>query len=898
MRRVVVVLTGAALLLLGSVRPAEAAVPTSVSGWATTSATAAVGYVFSDAVSVKTGSGYVARKVYVQRRSSASTTWSNVSSGTTTGSGAYTAKYAVPTRGVWYFRLYVPSTTSATARATAQRKVTGVAGLTTTLSGWATTATGGAVGYGLSSKVTVTTGTGYVARTVQIQRRPSSSTTWSTIATATTTSAGAYTASYAIPSTGVWYFRMYVPATMTGAAGVTAQRQVTGITGAATSVLGWPTTPAVGEVGDKFNSTVTIKSGTQYVARTVQLQRRPASSTAWTTVSTGTSSSLGVYPASYSLPGAGVWYFRLSIPPTATAAAASTPQRQVTGLKPIAWAGPTEIDPRRGSMQSVSCATNTFCVAVDEHGYAVKYDGQSWSEPSDIGAGTLLTAVSCPSTSFCAAADAKGRIWTSTGTAWTASKVLHPAGLRTVSCASSTLCAAIDFYRNAYVFDGVAWAGPYPVSVRGTPISVSCASGGFCAVVDDHGDFATFSAATHQWSAGQIVTPTRTQVSSISCATASSCVVVDRAGAANRWDGATWSGLEQTNATGLESVSCPSTTFCAAVGSGWAVTFNGAVWSDPTYSRGAGLSVSCPTAAFCTAIDGDYAATYDGTAWSEPVLADPSTGGLWSVSCPSASFCAAISDRRVSTYNGSSWSAPATIFPRVEGSMGAWISCASATSCAAVTQGGMASTWDGSTWSAPYQFGQTPAGPFAPTSLSCPSESFCLAGDGNGYTMRFDGTTWAPGARVAVAVTSLSCASPTFCAAIDSMGRAATFDGVSWTAPSAPPQGRLASVSCPAPSFCIAVGDRLQPAMAYDGTGWAPMPGAPSIALGSVSCASTSFCMATTQDQRSVVTFNESSWSNPVTIDPYGSIGSLSCPSSSFCAAASWTGTAFIGKRP
>jgi hypothetical protein len=56
--------------------------------------------------------------------------------------------------------------------------------------------------------------------------------------------------------------------------------------------------------------------------------------------------------------------------------------------------------------------------------------------------------------------------------------------------------------------------------------------------------------------------------------------------------------------------------------------------------------------------------------------------------------------------------------------------------------------------------------------------------------------------------------------------------------------------------------------------------------------------MATSEDQRSVLSFNGSGWSSPVTIDPTGSTGSLSCSSSSFCGAVSWTGSAIVAKRP
>ena len=75
-RRVWVALVVASMVLVGVAVPAQAASATTVSGWSTTSASGAVGYVIKDAVSVKTGTGFVARAVSVQRRPSTSSTWS------------------------------------------------------------------------------------------------------------------------------------------------------------------------------------------------------------------------------------------------------------------------------------------------------------------------------------------------------------------------------------------------------------------------------------------------------------------------------------------------------------------------------------------------------------------------------------------------------------------------------------------------------------------------------------------------------------------------------------------------------------------------------------------------------------------------------------------------------
>ena len=73
---------------------------------------------------------------------------------------------------------------------------------------------------------------------------------------------------------------------------------------------------------------------------------------------------------------------------------------------------------------------------------------------------------------------------------------------------------------------------------------------------------------------------------------------------------------------------------------GNALTFNGSSWSAPASIDPAELfSVSCPSVSFCAAVGENAAVTYNGSSWSSPVDIDPNT--LISVSCASSSFCAA-----------------------------------------------------------------------------------------------------------------------------------------------------------------------------------------------------------------------------------------------------------------
>ncbi len=114
----------------------------------------------------------------------------------------------------------------------------------------------------------------------------------------------------------------------------------------------------------------------------------------------------------------------------------------------------------------------------------------------------------------------------------------------------------------------------------------------------------------------------------------------------------------------LTSMSCPTTSFCAAIDQDRAaVIYNGSSWSKPQLidPQSFLVSVSCPAANFCLAVDlNGQSVTYNGTTWSAPVTAE--AGALFdTVSCASATFCVASTGAQVVTFNGTSWSAPVTV---------------------------------------------------------------------------------------------------------------------------------------------------------------------------------------------------------------------------------------------
>ena len=123
----------------------------------------------------------------------------------------------------------------------------------------------------------------------------------------------------------------------------------------------------------------------------------------------------------------------------------------------------------------------------------------------------------------------------------------------------------------------------------------------------------------------------------VSCPSASFCMAVLESGYAATYDGTTWSRPARLSSSAGEpdSVSCPTVSFCLAVDArdSSAFAFNGSTWSsaprinDPAASTQPGMaSVSCSSTTFCAAVDnGANAFTFNGTSWSPLPSSIPAT---------------------------------------------------------------------------------------------------------------------------------------------------------------------------------------------------------------------------------------------------------------------------------
>ncbi|HVT41996.1 MAG TPA: hypothetical protein VHD39_03350, partial [Acidimicrobiales bacterium] len=120
---------------------------------------------------------------------------------------------------------------------------------------------------------------------------------------------------------------------------------------------------------------------------------------------------------------------------------------------------PSDVD-TQGQLNSVSCATPTFCMLVDSNGAALTWNGSGFTAPTSIATeppltGTNasgLTSVSCPTTTFCRAVDSIGRVFGWNGTSWSAGTLIDNGhALTSISCASATYCVTVDRAGNAFV---------------------------------------------------------------------------------------------------------------------------------------------------------------------------------------------------------------------------------------------------------------------------------------------------------------------------------------------------------------------------------------------------------------------------------------------------------------
>ncbi len=278
------------------------------------------------------------------------------------------------------------------------------------------------------------------------------------------------------------------------------------------------------------------------------------------------------------------------------------------------------------SLHGVSCPRARACVAVGEYKDSIRgpwqpmaegWNGRRWSlQPISLPAGARgggLLGVSCTRRTACIAVgiyfDGTGTTMTLAegwnGRRWTIQSTPNPAGskhtaLNGVSCSTARVCTAVGSYTNGAgnvvplaearsISGWVIQIPPLPAGVQNASLgAVSCSAATACTAVGGY-------------TGGQL---------------------------AERWDGSRWTVQPMASPPGKSpyewGVSCPSSTDCIAVGSYRRVTkgfiyyltlaeaWNGSNWTvqptpNPPGSVFSSLyGTSCPTKTYCAAVGSSY----------------------------------------------------------------------------------------------------------------------------------------------------------------------------------------------------------------------------------------------------------------------------------------------------
>jgi hypothetical protein len=355
--------------------------------------------------------------------------------------------------------------------------------------------------------------------------------------------------------------------------------------------------------------------------------------------------------------------------PTTVPVPASPPTTDPPSIPAVAgWTAPIASLPPGGGVTSVSCLSDTYCIAAGGGanqadatqtagaGLTESWDGETWSQPSTYdpaptspsGTWPVMPAVTCTSGPFCVIVDGAGDVTNGDGTNW---------------IAPATLPTAAALPPNP--------ADPGPGHPGSRSAAVSCPTPTFCAIVTNTG-------TADAWRHGSWLTPQAFGTAA---------------------PGGTTTALYSQGRVG---VSCPTTTSCVAVVGTTVLDWNGTAWSqEPSpWILGTdphGAAVSCSTPTLCALVSGPDLSYRNGTGgWSTPTAIDPGAV-LDAVSCPTPDYCvAADTTGSVLTFDGSTWSAPVRVLPAPSeyAVLGTSVDCTATRFCMVISGDGEYTTSD------------------------------------------------------------------------------------------------------------------------------------------------------------------------------------------------------------
>ena len=278
------------------------------------------------------------------------------------------------------------------------------------------------------------------------------------------------------------------------------------------------------------------------------------------------------------------------------------------------------------TLNGVSCASPTLCVAVSGAAVFVTTNpaggAGAWSETTVPGAN--LQGVACQSASLCVAVGGNG-IATSTNpaggpAAWSFGPVAGATGLFGVACPSASLCVASDNKAGNILSSTNPSAGAATWSTANVDGSqalsdVGCASSSFCVATDFAGDVLTSTNPAGGLPAWQLSHIVNTQLTRVSCPSVSLCVAGSINGVATSTNPAGGSGAWSLNqipgGSGIQGLSCATTSLCVAVNHGGEITTS----SNPTAGSSAwgAATVDAPACAASAGCATEQIFAHDGS---------------------------------------------------------------------------------------------------------------------------------------------------------------------------------------------------------------------------------------------------------------------------------------------
>jgi hypothetical protein len=273
----------------------------------------------------------------------------------------------------------------------------------------------------------------------------------------------------------------------------------------------------------------------------------------------------------------------------------------------------SQLSPDTDEIASISCvAGTTFCGIADDSGGAYTLSGQTLSSRTQVATTSVNTpngfnTISCPSQTFCMAIDELGNTFKYSSGAWSSiTPRLGALGQTTsslqVSCTSDAFCVAAlpgaGSAEDYYVWNGTSWGSAHVLESTGAAITaLSCTSASFC-VATDTSDFALKFTGSSPW------TPTASRLTGVDAV----------------------NDLFYVSCAGtfcLASSFETADTLTTSDGSTWTPGTNIKTAND---GFGAGGPTSCATASMCAIVDG----TGNGYTYAVPdtLATPPSLTGL------------------------------------------------------------------------------------------------------------------------------------------------------------------------------------------------------------------------------------------------------------------------------